>query len=349
VGQDSHRLTSEVREYARSCGAEIFGVTSANPFVNYLDMIAELEGRDKLQELPVSKYINTSFADPRNALRSARSIIIVGVPYKLKVPSDDSPEYKGPHAFISHYWRHARRVFVDLGQSIAEYLQQRGFEAKSVENRGIPVKPAAVRAGLANYGKNTVAYTEEFGSWVWWFGVITDAELEHTDASGEDICGKCDRCLKACPTGALYEPYKFDVLRCRTYVVHPSLQDVGGIADSLKEKMGNCLCGCEICQDVCPLNQKVEPIEVSTTFDISFYGVSLPDQEKLPLSDLIGLLKGECSHYFQRCAAICIGNVRGADNALPVLTRMTDSEDELVREYAHWAIDRIKRRQPQID
>lgn len=337
-------LTSEIQEYARSCGAEIFGVTSADPFVNYLDTVAELESIGKFQGLPVSKYINTSLADARNVLRSARSIIVVGVPYKLRVPTDDSPQYEGPHVFLSHYWRHARRVFVNLGQLIAEYLQKRGFEAKAVGNRGIPIKPAAVRAGLANYGKNTVVYSKEFGSWVWWFGVITEADLERTDASGEDICGKCDRCVTACPTGALYEPYKFDALRCRTYLSHASLQDVGQIADSLKEKMGNCLCGCEICQDVCPLNQKVEPIEVTTTFDISFYGVPLPDQEKLPLSDLLELLKGECSHYFQRYAAICIGNLKGADSALPVLTRMVNSEDELVRKYADWAIDRIKRR-----
>lgn len=70
-------LTSEIREYARSCGAEIFGVTSAEPFGNYLDTVAELESVGKFEGLPVSNHINTSLADPRNALRSARSIILV--------------------------------------------------------------------------------------------------------------------------------------------------------------------------------------------------------------------------------------------------------------------------------
>jgi epoxyqueuosine reductase len=345
-------LTSEIREYARSCGAEIFGVTSAAPFGSYLDTVAELESIGKFQGLPISDHINTSRADARNALRSARSIIVVGVPYKLRVPSDDSRQHEGPHVSFGRYWlyaRNARRVFGDLDHAIAGYMQKQGFEAKAVGNRGIPLKPAAVRAGLANYGKNAIVYTEEFGSWVWWFGVVTEADLEHSDAGGEDICGKCDRCVKACPTGALYEAYKLDALRCMTYLTHPSMQDVGEIEDSLKEKIGNCLCGCEICQDVCPLNRKVKPIEVSATPDFSHYGVPLPDREKLPLSDLIGILKGECSHYFQRYAAICIGNLKEADSALPVLTAMLSSEDELVRKYADWAIDRIKRRKPHID
>ncbi len=334
-------LTSDVREYAESCGAEIFGVTSADPFVDYRDAVTELENADKLGT--ASKYINSPMADARNVLSSARSIIVAGVPYKLKVPGDDLPEYDGPHVSLSRYWRHARRVFVNLGESIAEYLQKRGFEAKAVGHRGISHKPAVVRAGVANYGKNTIAYTKEFGSWVWWFVVVTEADLECTDAAGEDICGKCDRCIKACPTEAISAPYRFDLLRCRTYLSHSSQQDVGEIADSLKEKMGTCLGGCEVCQDVCPLNRTVEPIKTNTSFDVSWYGVPLPDRERLPLSDLIELLEGERSHYFKRYATICIGNLEGADDALPVLTRMHDPEDELVRKYADWAIAKIKR------
>lgn len=342
-------LTSEIREYAKSCGAALFGVTSSDPFLKYLDIVTELEDARKIQGLKASKYINTSMADPRNALRSARSIIVAGVPYMMRTPSDSLPQYQGPYIFLSRYWRHARRVYVSLGRLIAEYLQKQGIEAKEAGHRSIPIKPAAVRAGLANYGKNAIVYNKHFGSWVWWFAVLTEAELEITEADDEDICGECDRCIKACPMGAIHEPYRLDFQMCRVYLSHSSLQDVGEIADSLKEKMGNCLCGCEICQDVCPLNRKVEPVETDTTFDYSFYDVPLPDQERLPLSNLLHLLKGPCDHYFKRYAAICIGNLKGADAALPVLMKMSDPEDELVGKYAHWAINRIKEHKAQVD
>ncbi len=341
-------LTSEIEEYARSCGADVFGVTSADPFDDYLVTVAELENAGTFNGLTITNTINSSMADVRNVLKTARSIVVVGVVYKLKVLGDDSQGYQGPHIFLSHYWRHARKVSPNLGKSIAEYLQQRGFETKAVVTRGIPLKAAAVRSGLANYGKSTIVYNKEFGSWIWWSAVITEANLEYSNAASEDICGKCNACIKACPTGAIYEPYKQDALICRTYLTHPRLQEVGEIPDSLKEKIGNCLCGCQICQDVCPLNRKVEPVEIGTTSGFSYYDVPLPDQERLPLPDLLRLLGDECSHYFKRYAAICIGNLEGADAALPILSKMSDPEDHLVRKYADWAIDRVKQRRTQV-
>ena len=335
-------LTSEIRDYAKSCGAVLFGVTSADPFPRYLARVTDLEKAGNIQALKTSKYINSAMADPRNVLRSARSIIVVGVPWMLRTPRDSSLQYQGPYIFLSRYWRHARRVHVNLGRLIAEYLQKRGIESREAGHRSIPLKPAAVRAGLANYGKNTIVYNKDLGSWVWWFAILTEAELEITDAAGEDICGDCDKCIKACPTAAIHEPYRLDFLRCRVYLSHPPLQDVGEIPDSLKEKMGNCLCGCEICQHVCPLNRNVEPVQTEATFDYTFYDVPLPDQERLPLSELLQLLQGPCDHYFKRYASICIGNLKGADAALPLLMQMNDPKDELVREYAHWAIERIK-------
>ena len=231
-------------------------------------------------------------------------------------------------------------------------MQKQGFEARLGgygKQWRIPLKAAAVRAGLGDYGKNTLLYAKEFGSWVSLIGVLTNAKLELAEARANDICGKCNACLEACPTGAIYEPYKLDILKCTTYLNHDRMQDVGEIPDSLKEKMGNWLCCCDICQDVCPRNSKVKPRELSTSFNVTWHGVPIPDKARLPLSELLQFLEGEVNPYFQRYAAICIGNLEEADSALPVLTRMLNSEDKLVAKYAAWAIDRIKRRQPQID
>lgn len=338
-------LTSRIEDFARLHGAEVFGVTSAKPFPKYLEMVSELESIVNLKGLPLSTRINELRGDPKNAIHDAESIIVLGVPYKLKIPADDSVKYEGPHVFLSRDIRHRPRVIATLAESIVEYLQKEGFEAKSGEAKpgGISIKAAAVRAGLGNYGENTLVYTKEFGSWVTWVGVTTNAKLEFTEVNGEDICGKCNRCLEVCPTGALYKPYKHNPLKCISYLTLPQFQ-VGEIPDSFKEKIGKCLCCCETCQDMCPRNKKIEPKEVGTTFDISFHGVPLPDKERLPLSNLIPVLEGEVNRYFQRYAAICIGNLEGAEEALPVLAKMLSAEDQLVRKYADWAINRIKNR-----
>ncbi len=335
-------LASEIEEHARGLGAELFGVTSAEPFETYLETVAEMESIHNLKDIPaLTKRINKSIGDPRNMLPDAQSVVVLGVFCKLKNPADGSLEYEGPHARIGSYWRHGRPVIVGIADSLMAYLQGRGFEAK--EER-LPLKAVAARAGLGHFGKNTILYSKEFGSWVSLVAVATNARLEPTEASAEDICGKCQRCIEACPTAAIYEPYKLDIAKCRAYLNHSTMQDVGEIPDALKEKMENFICGCETCQDVCPRNRKVEPRELGISSNVAWHGVLIPDKAKLPLPQLLQMLDGEVSNYFQRYAAICIGNMAGAEDALPALNNLLGAEDPLVRKYAKWAIGRIEGR-----
>ena len=94
-------LTSRIEDFARIQGTEIFGVTSAQPFPKYLEMVSELESLVNLKGLPISTRINELRGDPKNAIHDAESIIVLGVPYKLKIPADGSVEYEGPHVFLS--------------------------------------------------------------------------------------------------------------------------------------------------------------------------------------------------------------------------------------------------------
>jgi len=339
-------LTSEIKEYAQSLGAELFGVTSAEPFTRYIETVAELNGIHGLKDIPqLGKRINESVGDPKNILPDAQSIVVLGFFCKLQNHADDSLEYDGPHAQLASYWRNSHLSIVGIADSLVAHLIGKGFEAK--EGR-LPLKAVAARAGLGHFGKNTMLYTSEFGSWVALVGAVTNARLEPTGTSTRDICGKCQRCIDACPTAAIYKPYKLNVPKCRTYLNHDRMQDIGEISDSLKEKMRNLLCGCDVCQDVCPRNKKVKHREFSTSFNVTWHGVVIPDKARLPLPELLQLLEGAVDHYFQRYAAICIGNMEGAEEALPALTKMLSAEDPLVRKYAQWAITRIEKPRHQL-
>ena len=114
-------------------------------------------------------------------------------------------------------------------------------------------REAAVRAGVAFYGKNTMAITRRFGSWVVLGTLVTDVEIESNEPLALD-CGSCRLCIDACPTGALDEPGVLDATKCLSYWT----QAPAAIPEPYRAELGDSVYGCDICQDVCPWNRGVE-------------------------------------------------------------------------------------------
>ena len=113
-------------------------------------------------------------------------------------------------------------------------------------------RAAAARSGLGWFGKNTNILTPELGSWVFLGQVITDLDLEE-DQPLKKTCGNCVRCIDACPTGAIVAPYVLDNARC---ISHLTIENRGEIPRNLRPLVGDWIFGCDICQDVCPVNRK---------------------------------------------------------------------------------------------
>jgi epoxyqueuosine reductase len=110
----------------------------------------------------------------------------------------------------------------------------------------------AKRAGIGWIGKHTNVITQDIGSWVFLGGLITTLELEY-DSPATDHCGTCSLCIEACPTNAIVEPYVLDSNKCISYL---TIEHRGEIDPALHEKFENWIYGCDICQDMCPWNQK---------------------------------------------------------------------------------------------
>ena len=108
-------------------------------------------------------------------------------------------------------------------------------------------RAAAVRAGIAFYGKNTMAITHRHGSWVVLGVLVSDVEVEPSPPLDLD-CGQCRLCIDACPTGALDEPGTLDATKCLSYWS----QAPAAIPEPFRAEMGDMVYGCDICQEVCP-------------------------------------------------------------------------------------------------
>jgi epoxyqueuosine reductase len=123
-------------------------------------------------------------------------------------------------------------------------------------------KAWAQRAGIGWEGKHTNVITQEYGSWIFLGEVILNIQLEY-DVPATDHCGSCTLCLDACPTDAIVEPYVLDSNRCISYL---TIEYHGEISSELGSKFNGWIFGCDICQDVCPWNERFSTPTSSAAF-----------------------------------------------------------------------------------
>jgi epoxyqueuosine reductase len=122
-----------------------------------------------------------------------------------------------------------------------------------VDTGPVAEKPWAMQAGLGWIGKNGLLLTREYGSWVFLGEILTTLDLA-ADAPHTSHCGTCTRCLDACPTGAIPQPGVVDSNRCIAY--HTLESHAQDLPDDISTHQQNWVAGCDICQDVCPWNQR---------------------------------------------------------------------------------------------
>ena len=195
--------------------------------------------------------------DPSAVLPRVRSIISLAVVYN----TDSAAAARRPGSGAASIARYARgedyhAVLRDRLRQLVVWLSESagdGLEAFScVDDGPVQERVYAERAGLGWIGKNTCVINPQLGSWMFLAEVLTNLDLE-ADAPAVDQCGTCTRCLDACPTGAIVEPYTVDATRCLSYLTIETRQPV---ATTLRPSMGPQVYGCDICQEVCPWNRR---------------------------------------------------------------------------------------------
>jgi epoxyqueuosine reductase len=193
-----------------------------------------------------------SRADPRALLPGARSVVVVALSYHRRwPPPPDGAGIVARYARARDYHGRARPLLRRLARGI-EAIGGEGTACRiALDVEPLLERDLAARAGVAWWGKSAMAVHPRLGQWFLLGEVLTTLELE-PDAPLADRCGKCARCVAACPTGAIVAPYRLDARRCLSYL---GIEHRGKIPAELCAAMGNRLFGCDDCLEACPWNR----------------------------------------------------------------------------------------------
>lgn len=273
-------LNSEIRELANSAGIDVLEFADASSFTNY-------------------SLTNSKRKDPSLSLQNAKSIIVAGIYIGgLTLPIWTNPSYgRTSRLYLSGF-------FVDIVkplESIKSFLIDQGYDAiicdsSNSEKSILPLKLAAVRAGLGWQGKHSLMISRKYGTFLALGGILTNAILELNQKEEPDHCGKCNKCQVACPVSALDRPYILDRNKCLS-----SLLQEENLPDDALIKAENRILDCEICQEACPWNKKHIEHPLTANMTVSFNKGEWMRHFYLP--DLINLSEEEYKNIFGRLNA----------------------------------------------
>jgi epoxyqueuosine reductase len=272
-----------ISERATELGLVMAGVVRAEKFPELLRQQEWLE-RGFAGEM---KYLTDARrSDPQAALHGVQSVIVCALTYnteharteQARADLDYATRTSGPRGWISRYaWGDDyHEVLREKLQMLLDGLRDQHpqpFEARIYADTGpINERVLAKHAGLGWLGKNTLLLNERLGSFFFLGVILTTLDLPSTlgiaDVAPADRCGTCRKCIDACPTDALVEPYVMDARKCVSYL---TIELRGAIPEQLREPMGQHIFGCDICQDVCPWNRH-SPVTCAQEFQPRSFG-----------------------------------------------------------------------------
>lgn len=334
----------------RAAGLDAVGVAPATPFERTRRDLEERKARGLAAGMQFTYRRPERSTDPGQALPGARSLVVGALSYAHESAEEpgDVPAAR-PAGRVARYARHDHYATLRAGLgAMAARLREEGWHTRVlVDDNALVDREAAVRAGLGWYGKNANVLLPGRGSWFVLGSVVTDAPLEPAAAPVPDGCGTCSRCLDGCPTGAIVAPGVIDARRCLAWLV----QAPGTFPVEHRVALGDRIYGCDDCQEVCPPNRRADrlqeaPTELDGTATVDLVGLLDADDATLLARHGRWYIAGRDPRHLRRNALLALGNT--ADVADAEVRRVVDralvGDDELLREHAAWAAERLAAR-----
>jgi epoxyqueuosine reductase len=306
--------------------------------------------------------------DPQKILSGAKSVITLAASYEISNSSRSRGDETQKNSSFSNFENQslvtsspttgivARYARLDdyhgvLGERLkllTGFADQFGDETRSlwyVDTGPLLERDLAQRAGLGFVGKHTNLISRNLGNWIFLCEIITTLELE-PDAPEKNHCGKCSRCISACPTDAITAPFQLDARKCISYL---TIELKGPIPIEFRKAIGSRIYGCDDCLAVCPWNRFAREGKLMKSHA----------RKDLERPDLIGLLSLDEGNFKSRFAGspilrtkrrgllrnvcVALGNT-GDESALPALEKSSRDSEPLIAEHAIWAISQIESR-----
>jgi epoxyqueuosine reductase len=355
----SMTLAQDLLAYAHGLGFGLVGISPAGSPAHFAAFEAWLNAGYHAEMAYMARRRELR-ADPAQLSPGARTIITVGANYH---PGASPPSWGDPsrgrfarYAWAADYHDAIKATLYRLDAFIRERTGRTAPGKACVDTAPLLERELAAQAGLGFIGRNTCLIMPGLGSWTFLGVLLVPESLDPAwsmDGPRASLpgrrrptltgCGRCTRCLDACPTEAFVAPYVLDARRCISYL---TIELRGSIPIELRPCMGNWVFGCDVCQEVCPYNRAAPAATWPALAPVR-------SRATLPLLELLALGAQDFRARFRgtavlrtkrrglvRNACIAVANSRDR-SALPILARLLEDPEPLVREHAAWALARL--------
>jgi epoxyqueuosine reductase len=335
-------LADRVRDAALALGFARVGFAPVEPFVRGSDALADWLAAGRHGEMAYMAQ-HPGRATPTSLLQEAKTLIVVALPYAREAGSLAPLHGRvARYAMGADYHAVMKAKLYALADTLSTLAGGPVLARPCVDSAPILEREAGERAGVGFIAKSTMSIAPGLGSYFFLGELLVDLEIT-ASAPERSRCGSCERCITACPTGAIVDAHVLDARRCISYL---TIEHRGVIARELRPLIGTWVYGCDICQEVCPFNASGQPRPVAPEMRPRFTSLGLVQLLQNRSSGHKRLTAGSAMRrvsreQLARNAAIALGNLGDNDAVEPLKRALADDRSEIVRAHVAWALGRL--------